>query len=205
GVIVDVSHCGQRTSLAAARASERPICASHSACYALFPHSRGKTDEVIGAIAEKGGFIGITCVPGFLGGKGDIRAMLDHVDHVAKTFGVEHAAIGTDTCHMPSNYFAVDRRIFSRREPKPRWETLKAEGAEPGDPQYAAKWESAMLSMRWTNWPLFTVGLVQRGYSDEEIEKIIGGNALRVAGAALGERGIQRRGREDVATKARRH
>ena len=35
--------------------------------------------------------------------------------------------------------------------------------------------------MMWTNWPLFTVGLVQRGYSDDDILKIIGGNILRVA------------------------
>ncbi|MCD6465092.1 membrane dipeptidase [Candidatus Bathyarchaeota archaeon] len=41
------------------------------------------------------------------------------------------------------------------------------------------------LSMAWTNWPLFTVGLVQRGYSDDEIQKIIGGNVLRVARAVL--------------------
>ncbi len=47
-----------------------------------------------------------------------------------------------------------------------------------GDPQLAQ-------TMAWTNWPLFTVGLVQRGYSDDEIRKIIGGNVLRVAQAVL--------------------
>lgn len=40
-------------------------------------------------------------------------------------------------------------------------------------------------SPAWTNWPLFTVGLVQMGFTDEDIQKIIGGNALRVARAAL--------------------
>jgi membrane dipeptidase len=40
--------------------------------------------------------------------------------------------------------------------------------------------------MAWTNWPLFAVGLVKRGYSDDDIRKIIGGNVLRVARAALG-------------------
>ncbi|MFT5327726.1 MAG: membrane dipeptidase, partial [Planctomycetaceae bacterium] len=45
---------------------------------------------------------------------------------------------------------------------------------------------SATQSLAWTNWPLFTVGLVQRGHSDEVIQKIIGGNVMRVARAALG-------------------
>ena len=40
-------------------------------------------------------------------------------------------------------------------------------------------------SLAWTNWPLFTVGLVQRGYSDDEIRKIIGGNVMRVARESL--------------------
>lgn len=40
-------------------------------------------------------------------------------------------------------------------------------------------------SRAWTNWPLFTVGLVQRGYTDEQIQKIIGGNMLRVFRASL--------------------
>jgi membrane dipeptidase len=42
--------------------------------------------------------------------------------------------------------------------------------------------------MAWTNWPLFTVGLVQRGYSDTDIQKIIGGNAMRVAKAVFSSR-----------------
>ncbi len=41
------------------------------------------------------------------------------------------------------------------------------------------------LSMAWTNWPMFTVGMVQRGHSDTDIQKILGGNMLRVARAAL--------------------
>lgn len=58
---------------------------------------------------------------------------------------------------------------------------------------YAALWPEEpfditpemVQSMAWTNWPLFTVGMVQMGYSDKVIQKIIGGNAMRVARAAL--------------------
>jgi membrane dipeptidase len=49
------------------------------------------------------------------------------------------------------------------------------------DPQWQQ--EHQRLSLAWTNWPLFTVGLVQRGYSDDDIQKILGGNVLRVARA----------------------
>ena len=55
GVLVDVAHCGQQTSLEAARASTRPMVASHSGCWALSPHYRCKTDAVIRAVAGTGG------------------------------------------------------------------------------------------------------------------------------------------------------
>lgn len=59
------------------------------------------------------------------------------------------------------------------------WEHLWPAGSR------VAKSEESRLSMAWINWPLFTVGLVQLGYSDSDIRKILGGNALRVARAVL--------------------
>lgn len=55
-------------------------------------------------------------------------------------------------------------------------------------PAYAMALEGAAAreNLAWTNWPPFTVGLVQRGYKDEDIQKILGGNALRVARALAG-------------------
>ena len=67
GVLVDVAHSGWRTSLEAAKASRLPIVASHTACDAVHHHIRCKPDEVIRAIVEKGGLIGVCCIPGFLG------------------------------------------------------------------------------------------------------------------------------------------
>ena len=53
---------------------------------------------------------------------------------------------------------------------------------QPNDAIYDPKWrqERQEQSLKWTNWPLFTIGLVQRGYTDDEIFKIVGGNILRV-------------------------
>ena len=183
GVIPDVAHAGWQTSLDAAGASMRPVVASHSSCCAVHPHIRGKPDDVIRTIADTGGYIGVCCIPAFLGRSGDIQALLDHVDHVAGTVGVEHVAIGTDTAYV-SRFAENERRaIPARGSTRARWEGLWPPDAF--DEEWRA--ERMVLSLAWTNWPLFTVGLVQRGYTDGDIEKIVGGNVLRVARAALSD------------------
>ena len=178
GVIVDVAHSGWQTSLEAAKVSKCPVVASHSVCCALNPHIRGKPDDVIRAIVERNGYIGITCVPAFLGRTGDIASLLDHIDHVARTFGVDHVAIGTDHGYMSSQEEAEWGK-FSRNQAAPR---SFASFWPRTDPLFDKKWQqdSQVQSLAWTNWPLFTVGLVQRGYSDADIGKIIGGNVVRV-------------------------
>ena len=62
--------------------------------------------------------------------------------------------------------------------PRQRWRWLWQPGPEVSPPDHDLP---GMLSCYWTNWPYITVGLVQRGHSDEDIRKIIGGNVLRVA------------------------
>ena len=171
GIIPDVAHSGQRTSLETALCSEKPVVASHSAAGKLSTHYRAKGDDVIEAIKKTNGFIGICAHPWFLQHEMTLKTFIDHIDYVARTFGVDHVAIGTDhgqglgTLTFEGNYPA-NRSIFEQF-----WTGSGANGTMTED-QYN--------SVAWTNWPLFTVGLVQRGYSDEEIQKIIGGNVLRV-------------------------
>ena len=74
GVIIDVAHSGWRTAYEAAKASTKPMMASHSACASLHKHIRAKPDEAIRAIADTGGFMGICAVPAFLGQTFDIAA-----------------------------------------------------------------------------------------------------------------------------------
>jgi hypothetical protein len=102
GTIVDVAHSGWQTCLDAARASKRPVVVSHSCAWALNHHHRCKPDEVIRAVVDTGGTMGITNVPAFLGTKGDIGTMLDHIDYVAGKFGVDHVTIGTDRAYVSS-------------------------------------------------------------------------------------------------------
>ncbi|MBW3541691.1 MAG: dipeptidase, partial [Planctomycetes bacterium] len=96
GVIPDCAHSGWQTSLEAAQVSEKPVVASHTTCGGIFPHFRSKPDNVIRAIADTGGYVGICCIPRFLRGRGDIAAFLDHIDYAVKHFGADHVAIGTD-------------------------------------------------------------------------------------------------------------
>lgn len=181
GVIVDVAHSGWRTSLEAAQVSTRPMVASHSVCGALNPHCRSKPDEVIRAIADTGGYVGICCIPAFLGGTGDLNALLDHVDYLVKTVGADHVAIGTDTAYTSRNAAAERALVPPRPGTRPRWENFWP----PDDALHKPVSDRQVKSLAWTNWPLFTVGMVQRGHSDDDICKILGGNVLRVAEAVL--------------------
>ncbi len=178
GVIPDVAHSGQRTSLEAALCSKKPVVASHTVAGKLSPHYRGKSDEVIDAICKSGGYVGICGIPKFLQGTSDIRSMMDHIEYVARTFGVDHVAIGTDRS-------ATLSPVVTERQIPPAmaiwenfWSPSECDGFKETKEQFA--------SLSWSNWPLFTVGLVQRGFSDEDIRKIIGGNVLRVAKETIG-------------------
>ena len=173
GVIVDVAHSGWQTSLEAAQRSSKPMVASHSTCGSLYEHIRSKPDSVIRAIADTGGYIGICCISRFLRHSGDITALLDHIDHVVKKFGPDHAAIGTDVAYQSRNAARERAKLPARPKGRTRWAALW--------PPDNFKTTGRMIqSIAWTNWPLFTVGLVQRGHSDAVIQKIIGQNVLRV-------------------------
>lgn len=178
GVIVDVAHSGWQTSLEAAQLSERPMVASHTTAASIHRHIRSKPDPVIRAIADTGGYVGICCIPRFLGGTGDIAAMMRHIDYVVKKFGAEHVGIGTDVSYISKYAAEENKKTPPNRQSRTRWEALW--------PPDSFRANADMIqSMAWTNWPLFTVGMVQMGYSDDDIQKIVGGNALRVAKASL--------------------
>lgn len=99
GMAVDISHCGDRTTLDAIEASRKPVLITHSNCRALVHGShRCKTDEAIQRTAAKGGVIGVTMVRSFVSSNqsATIEDVLDHIDHVVKLCGVEHVGLGSD-------------------------------------------------------------------------------------------------------------
>jgi membrane dipeptidase len=174
GIIVDVAHSGWQTSLEAAKASSKPMVASHSGAVAVHRHIRSKPDEVIRAIVDTGGYVGVYSVTPFLGKGGDLNAMLDHIEYLVKRFGAEHVAIGTDIAYIPMSAAAEYQKMGPRPKSRPPYESLWPAGALDN---------RSHPSLAWTNWPMFTVGMVQRGIPDEAIRKILGGNVMRVARA----------------------
>ena len=153
GMAVDISHCGDRTTMNAIEASRKPVLVTHSNCRALVPGSaRCKTDEAITHMAAKGGVMGVTMVRSFVRAAGQVTIahVLDHVDHLTKLVGVEHIGIGSDV--------DLDGRDI-RVHPKRRFDL---DGMD-----YAKKIYD------------LTEGLVSRNYSSRNIELILGGNFER--------------------------
>jgi membrane dipeptidase len=180
GVIVDVAHSGWKTAGDAAKASTKPMVASHTTCADVYRHFRGKPDDVIKAICDTDGLVGMCCIPRFLGGTGDINALLNHLDHMIKKFGAQHTAIGVDTAYV--SRFDKEERLKIKKRPDgssplggagDRWEHLWPKD----DFQTTLEMDQ---SIAWTNWPMFTLGMVMRGHSDEAIRKVLGGNVMRV-------------------------
>lgn len=99
GMIIDVSHAGDRTTLEAFESSSRPVLVTHSNCRALVPHPRCKPDDVIKAMAQTGGVIGITSINAFVhrNRRATLEDALDHFQHAARLVGVEHVGLGSDT------------------------------------------------------------------------------------------------------------
>lgn len=169
GMAVDVGHSGDRTTLDAFEASSKPVLVTHANVRALVPgYPRNKTDEAIRKMAASGGVMGITSVRSFIHDREPttMEHLLDHYDYVADLVGVEHVGVGSD----------VDLWGYDEL-PQERWERLGGRYRE----QYAFR---EKVDLEGQDHPRrmydLTEGLIRRGYSDDDIEKILGGNFIRV-------------------------
>jgi membrane dipeptidase len=169
GMAVDVSHCGDRTTLDAFEISKKPVVITHSNCRALVPgHPRLKTDEAIKKVGQAGSVMGITGVRMFV--KGDepttIEHVLDHFDHVRKLIGPEHLGVGSD----------IDLFGYDAMPPELN-KQLRA--GYKGSYSFREKIDIEGLNHAKRVFDL-TEGLIRRKYSDADIEGILGGNFERV-------------------------
>jgi membrane dipeptidase len=172
GMTIDISHCGDRTGLEVIAASEKPITITHAGARGLWDSRRMKTDETLRKLAEKGGVIGIEAAPHTSQVKGrphDIDAVMAHVEYCVELIGIDHVGLGPDTLfgdHVGlHSAFAQQLSLSAIRDSGPSYTPVKyVDGMEnPG--------EAMRNAVRW---------LVKHGYSDTDIAKIAGGNALRV-------------------------
>ena len=101
GIIIDVSHLSDGGFWDVVKLSKKPFAATHSNCRALSPHTRNMTDDMIKALAEKGGVIGLNFYPCFLNRdiectKGTAELLFRHAKHMINTGGIDCVAIGSD-------------------------------------------------------------------------------------------------------------
>jgi len=176
GIAIDVSHSGDQTSLDTIAASEKPIFITHAGARALWPTKRMKPDEVIKAMAAKGGVIGIEAAPHTTltkkHPKHSIESYMEHFEYCADLVGIDHVAFGPDTLfgdHVGlHHYFAKQLSIRAAHGALQFEEVEFVDGIEnPG--------EAFPNIVRW---------LVKHDYSDGDIAKAIGGNVMRVLGEA---------------------
>ncbi|HEY9553386.1 dipeptidase [Allosphingosinicella sp.] len=170
GMLIDVSHCGDRTTLDAIELSPRPIAITHSNCRALVDHPRVKTDEAIKALGAKGGVMGITGVRMFVRGKEPttIAHMVDHIDHVARLIGIEHVGVGSD----------ADLQGYDDMPPD-QYEMLKA--GYKASYAFRDKIDTDGFDHPKKIYDL-AEELIRRGYSDANIQAVLGGNFRRLLG-----------------------
>ncbi|MGF7151171.1 membrane dipeptidase [Sphingomonas zeicaulis] len=174
GMLVDVSHCGDRTTLDAIALAKGPIAITHSNARALIAHPRVKTDEAIRALAAKGGVMGITGVRMFvrLTDPTNVGHMADHIDHVAKLTAIEYVGIGSD----------ADLNGYDDMVPA-EYEALK--GAYKGSYAFRDRIDIDGFDHPAKVFDL-TEELIRRRYSDSNIAAVLGGNFRRLLGQAWG-------------------
>jgi membrane dipeptidase len=163
GMVADGSHCGARTGLDMCEASAHPVIYSHSCMHALWDHPRNITDEQARACAATGGVVGITGVGIFLGpNDASVDALVRHIDYAVDLIGPDHVGLSTD---YPFDHDDFNTMIRDSPELFPdcytRWGPINFMPPEG----------------------LLTVedALRHRGYPDEAVAAILGGNFRRVA------------------------
>ena len=174
-VLVDLSHSGEQTCLDAARQSRQPIAITHTGCRALTDIPRNKTDEEMRLVAEKGGVVGIYFMP-FLAADGQARAadVVRHIEHALDVCGEEHVGIGTD-----GDATAIDDMQVYRR-------AIAEEVRQRSQAGIGAAGETSEIVplipdlMGPTQFQKLADLLSERGHAQSRIEKVLGGNFLRL-------------------------
>jgi len=176
GMLIDLSHCCEQTTIDGIEASEAPVAITHSMAKALTPSPRNKNDHVLKLLASRGGVIGAAFWSPMAYRDPNKRPVMsdffDHVDHLVQQAGIDHVGIGSDLGEGESREYYEN--MFAR-----------GGGIYPEVTAALGDWydfDHRMVEGMDTSlmFPQVTEGLAARGYSDEHIRKIMGGNFMRL-------------------------
>ena len=174
GILVDLSHVGERSTMEAIEHSEKPVAVTHANCKGYFDRPRNKTDEAVRLLAERDGVGGATAICSFLKTQftSTLDDFIDAIDDMVQRIGPDHVGFGID---------------FTQDQPKSFWRYI---GSQQGS-SYPAIFQDP--NVQWDEMKLYpddlespddlpnlAAALQRRGYSDDEIRGILGGNWLRL-------------------------
>jgi membrane dipeptidase len=184
GLVIDLSHCGHRSSLEAAERSEHPVVISHAGIHAITNNPRTVKDDQIKAVASRGGVIGISSFPTF-NWRGDDRRphlsdFLDSIEYAIQLVGPDHVGYGSDYVAEPGGYPQSLRDYF----------IYQYDDYSPGKAAINKKYREITAGVSkedqlegyagFHHLPRVTQGLLDRGHSEADVQKVLGQNFMRV-------------------------
>lgn len=176
GILIDLSHCGDATTMEAIECSRDPVAVTHANARALANTPRNKSDDQLRAVAKKGGVAGVKHMIGNTVTKSasetTYRDIADHLLHMVKIMGIDHVCIGTDFRGTTIPNPTKDAELAATRR---RWSRA-----------YIGKRAAPAGFQKITDLPNLTAELLARGLAVEDIAKIYGGNLTRLVGQVLG-------------------
>lgn len=172
GMVIDISHCGDKTSLEIIEASKDPVFITHAGARAIWDTPRMKPDYVLKACAKKGGIVGVCAAPNTTlsttnPNRHTIESVMEHLEYLINLIGMDHVGLGPDTFYGDhvglQNAFDSILSITESHSGQIFEESKYVHGLE--NPT-----ESMKNIVKW---------LLKKNYKVKDIAKICGGNALR--------------------------
>jgi membrane dipeptidase len=167
GMLVDVAHTGKRTAMDTLAASSAPVIVSHGNAVSVHPHPRNIDDELIKAVAESGGVVGVLGVSNMVNPQYDVSAarLVEHIDHMVQSVGPDHVGLSLDYVYDQPFIYEIALAAAGGAFPPGSGYRPDMPLAEPED------------------YPRITQAMLDRGYDETTIRKILGLNWHRVAKA----------------------
>lgn len=184
GIVLDLSHIGRRTIQEAIEASEVPVVVTHAGVKKFVDHGRTVTDDEMKKVAATGGVVGVSSFGSFNWRGGDRRPhlndFLEALEHAIDIAGIDHVGIGTDSVVEPGGYpqkvrdhAAMTYGPYSAENVERTRKFKEVTKGLPTDDHL-----EGFRSME--HFPRVTQGLLDRGYSETDVQKVLGQNFLRV-------------------------